>query len=70
MREREVSGWRTNHGGEADELDDKEGANGEEDSSCSAENIVEDLRDGLRNRALEDSGRVALEKISFCRFYD
>ncbi len=51
----------TYHGSEADELQDEEGADGEEDSSCFAENVIKDLRDRLRNWTRKDSGRVALK---------
>jgi hypothetical protein len=45
--------------GEAHELQDDEGADGEEDAGGLAERIVVDLRDGLLDGRAEDRGRVA-----------
>lgn len=55
----------TNHGGEANEFEDQEGADGEEDPSCFAENVIKDLRNGLRNWTRQDGSRVALKKDEY-----
>ena len=52
------------HGGEADEFDDEKGADGEEDSSCFAQNIVKYLCDGLGDWAGENLRRVTLFVVS------
>ena len=51
----------TYHSGEANKFENQEGADREEDSSRFAEDIVEDLSDGLRNLAGKNLGRVALK---------
>jgi len=57
----------TNHGGEADELKNEEGADSKKGSSCFAEDVVEDLCDRLCNWTREDRSRVTLKKVSNCR---
>jgi hypothetical protein len=46
-------------GGDADEVHDDEGGDGEEDGGEFAHDVVEDLNDGLADGGGEDGSRVA-----------
>ena len=55
------------HGCETNKLDDDQAGDGEEDATCLAEAVVEDLGDGLVDWAGENLRGVALQNLLMFR---